>query len=381
MAKKRSKRVGKKPSSKVESAKKSKVTIKKKQAKIKTSQKRITKKQERKTAAEPDVILPPSKITEHKKIDVSFRIFRYNPETEKKEYKTYKLNVHEGKTILDCLDIIKAEHDGTLTYRKSCRSAICGSCCMKVNGHAKLTCKTQLVDEIRDGEITIEPMNNLKVIKDLVVDDRPFWEQIEKSKPWLENKYPLGTEPGRMYKEDLAKQKNAENCIMCMACYTDCQVVEHDEGRFLGPAALTKAYRFVVDPRSSDVRERLKDITKKGLWHCAQMYACTEQCPKDIRPSDKITALREMAIQAGITHNDGARHARAFETSMKEMGELNEIMLPIRTYGMVRAIKFIPMAIKMAAHGKVPPVFPEKSKGMDEIKTISKLTRKIKTQK
>jgi succinate dehydrogenase/fumarate reductase iron-sulfur protein len=183
---------------------------------------------------------------------VKFLVSRFNPELDVKSYlQEFELTPPKGATLLDCLNLIKWQQDGTFSFRMSCRSAICGSCAMKVNGHARLACKTQAVDVIVNNQVTVEPLGNLKVIKDLVVDLEPFWDSVQKVKPWLVPDETKVYERERLQSHhDQMKIDAASTCIMCASCYSDCNVLEVDE-KFLGPAALAKAQRFVYDTRDS----------------------------------------------------------------------------------------------------------------------------------
>jgi succinate dehydrogenase / fumarate reductase iron-sulfur subunit len=185
-------------------------------------------------------------------MEVNFNVRRYDPESTGTvtHFQEYQMDMDASSTVLDGLIRIREEIDGTLSLRCSCRSAICGSCAVKVNGEAGLACNTKIVDSLsEDGNtITVEPAGNLPVIKDLVVDFQPFWEKIRAVEPWLQ---PEGEEPETEYlapDEDMLHLAGVVSCILCGACVSDCTVMEVDSN-FLGPAALAKSYRFVADPR------------------------------------------------------------------------------------------------------------------------------------
>ena len=225
----------------------------------------------------------------------TLKIFRYDPKKDDKpRYQDYTLEVEKGTTILDCLNEIKWNHDGSLTFRKSCRSAICGTCAVMLNGKPRLACKTK-ISELEDSDIiTIEPLTIDNVKKDLVVDTKIFWEQIKKVMPWLvpKNENMDKTKENLMPKGDLVKFKNSHICIMCMCCHFDCKSIKFDE-KILGPAAFVKGYRFVIDPRDSKRRERLGEYKKNGLSHCDIVYRCMDQCPKNIKVGELISDLKE----------------------------------------------------------------------------------------
>ncbi|MFQ6087808.1 MAG: succinate dehydrogenase/fumarate reductase iron-sulfur subunit [Candidatus Methanofastidiosia archaeon] len=221
-----------------------------------------------------------------------FKIFRFNPEKDEKPYfKTYDLEIEEGMTVLDALNEIKWRMDGTLSYRKSCRSAICGSCAMVVNGKYVLACNTQLLN-LKSKKIKIEPLTNFPIIKDLIVDLSEFFEKYERIKPYL-------TAPNPPKKERIqtpAEFKKIDEyvmCIMCSACYAACPSVWWRRD-FLGPAALTKVYRFYADTRDEEKLERLEIADSlEGAWGCRIMFRCEEACPKKIGTTYAIQQLKK----------------------------------------------------------------------------------------
>ena len=216
-----------------------------------------------------------------------FRIKRYNPEKQAEPYyEEFEYDIPEGATLLDCLNHIKWNMDGTLTYRMSCRSAICGSCGMKGNGHAMLACQKQAAHLLKEGSdtITIEPLGNMPVIKDLATDFKQFWDKVDQVKPYLQNNEKPPEQEREQSPQEFRKIDDATTCIMCGACYSDCNVLEVDKN-FLGPAALAKAQRFVGDSRDQGTRDRIKELSKPGgMWDCTHCGECVERCPKPAEP-------------------------------------------------------------------------------------------------
>ena len=313
---------------------------------------------------------------------VTFQIQRYNPERDPKPHlEQYRLDVGRGTTVLDGLIRIKNELDGALTFRFSCRSAICGSCSMDINGTEKLACKTQIRQELeRHGEIRVAPLNNLDLIKDLVVDMVPFWDQIRTITPWVE---PLSHEQvdAIAVRDAYSAFNNVDACIMCGACVAACTVYEVDK-RFIGPAALAKAYRFVADPRESTVQERLENLQGTGgIWDCTRCNYCVEVCPKDVNPMEAIVRLRRSSIERGLTHTMGSSHITSFTHIVKSEGRLNEGLMPlmvVRKGGIRDLFRIIPLGIRMFLKRKVP--FPIKIKpairGIQQIRAIYRSRRK-----
>jgi succinate dehydrogenase / fumarate reductase iron-sulfur subunit len=228
---------------------------------------------------------------------VTVRIQRFNPEVDKKpRIDEFIITLEPGTTILDALRVIKNEQDGSLTYRRSCRHAICGSCAMNVNGKNMLACNQPLKDHLdRSGRITIRPLPYQPIIKDLVVDRSVFWEQYQRVKPWLIPPQDVPEKEFCMSPEEVEALKNAEKCIMCGACYASCQVIGLNK-QYIGPHALLKAFQKVLDPRDSIPGERLADVAgDDGVFRCHTIFNCIDACPKELNPTQAIETLRKLA--------------------------------------------------------------------------------------
>ena len=225
------------------------------------------------------------------------RIQRYNPDVDERPIlQSFDVSVTPDTTILDALEMIKAEQDGSLTYRRSCRHAICGSCAMNVNGRNMLVCNQPLNRHLdRRGRLTVRPLPYLPVIKDLVVDRSSFWEQYLRVKPWLIPPADVPEKEFRVTPEEVAALENAEKCIMCGACYSACQVVALNK-QYIGPHALLKSFLRVMDPRDSAAGERLADVAgHDGVYRCHTIFNCIDACPKDLDPTKAIETLRRLA--------------------------------------------------------------------------------------
>lgn len=231
------------------------------------------------------------------KEEAILRVQRFNPDVNDKPYlQEFSIRIERDTTVLDALHKIKTEVDGSLTYRRSCRHAICGSCAMNVNGRNMLVCNTpvqQVLD--RNRRLTIKPLPFLPIIKDLVVDRTSFWEQYIRVKPWA---IPPDDRPEREFRispKEVEELKNAETCIMCGACYSACQVIGLSK-QYIGPHALLKAYLRVLDPRDTTPAERLEDIAGgDGVYRCHTIFNCIDACPKNLNPTHAIEALRKLA--------------------------------------------------------------------------------------
>jgi len=227
------------------------------------------------------------------------RIQRFNPDEDKKPfYQDFEVAYTRETTLLDALHEIKTHQDGTLTYRRSCRHAICGSCAMNVNGKNMLVCNSPLQHHVdRKGKVTIRPLPYLPIIKDLVVDRTKFWEQYMRVKPWLISS---GEDPEKEYRvspEEVAALNTAETCIMCGACYSACTVVGISEN-YIGPHALLKSFLRVLDPRDVGAAERLAEVgTQEGVFRCHTIFNCIDACPKELDPTKAIETLRNLAVK------------------------------------------------------------------------------------
>ena len=273
---------------------------------------------------------------------LNFTVHRFNPETDLRPHpEDYRLDIGRGATVLEALIRIKHELDGSLSLRYSCRSAICGSCAMKINGSEKLACRTSIRKELEHhGRIDIEPLPNLPVIKDLVVDMSSFWHKVTAVTPWIRSSLDPVQRYGPSGQVRLVPTHyqffNVDACIMCGACVAACTTHEVSKG-FLGPAALAKADRFLSDPREPESAKmhRLQILERaNGMWDCTRCNMCVQVCPKDVKPMEAIIRLRRGAIERGLTSSGGARHILGFVDLIRHEGRLNEALMPLKVVGM-----------------------------------------------
>jgi succinate dehydrogenase / fumarate reductase iron-sulfur subunit len=294
-------------------------------------------------------------------MQVGLKIWRFNSRSGERELQEFEIDAPEEATLLDCLDIVKDRHDGSLAYRKSCRMMICGSCGMRMDGAAVLACKVRMYDIAQAGRVpVISAMGNLPIVKDLVVDMGPFWEKFKSVDPYLQPGYqepPDGRE--HLIRQERMNVIHKEAlCINCGCCVSECNAMESDP-MFIGPQALAKAMRFVGDPRDGQKLARLEKLNgEHGIWECTRCYFCNERCPKGVDPRDAIAKLGAESMKEGIDRDMGAKHAKWFVTSAKTTGWLRETELVPKTQGVVAAIKQTRFAIDLALKGKVPPPFP-----------------------
>jgi len=231
---------------------------------------------------------------------MTFKIQRFDKETEAKpHFKNYKIAISEGNTVLDALIKIKETIDGTLTFRRSCRSSICGSCAIRINGKAMLACNTQVKDIAKDGEaIQIEPLKHFNLIRDLVVDLEPFIEGLKKATPWLVKDFSKIPDSGefRVYhSDDFNALTQISQCTLCAVCHSDCKVLDHDSS-MLSPGAIVKSYRFILDSRDATRDARISELVELGILKCDNPEKCLVECPKGLSESKDVVARLKKTI-------------------------------------------------------------------------------------
>lgn len=287
---------------------------------------------------------------------------------------------HEpGKTILWGLIKIKETIDPSLTFVAACRHAVCGACAVRVNGQATLACETPLDEMLaRFGDmLTIAPIQNFKVIRDLVVDWEPKTERLKTVKPWLIPQDQFTATTGcRQTQADFKKINSQSNCILCGACASECNKLSTDSSDFLEPFIYTKAQKFVADSRDKGKRDHLQAAMDNGLWKCVHCQECVTKCPKHVEPAEDISKLRQTSIRMGMTNNVGARHALAFCDDLADTGRLNEVKMALKTEGLLKSATRFPFALRLMRKGKLNPFHsPAPVKGIDQVRAIIKAVK------
>ena len=232
----------------------------------------------------------------------SFKIYRWNPDDGlNPRYDTYELDLDQtGPMVLDALIKIKSEVDPTLTFRRSCREGICGSCSMNIDGTNTLAC-TQAIEDIK-GEVRILPLPHMEVVKDLVPDFKHFYAQYASIKPWLQTVTPAPSGEERIQSvEERGKLDGLYECILCACCSTACPSYWWNSDKFLGPAILLQAYRWLADSRDEMTGERLDQLEDPfRLYRCHTIMNCANVCPKGLNPAKAIAEIKiMMAERAG----------------------------------------------------------------------------------
>jgi len=230
-------------------------------------------------------------------MQVTLKVFRYNPEADKKpHYAKYTIEAQLTDRVLDLLEYIKGYIDGTLSFRRSCAHGICGSDAMRINGRNRLACKA-LVKEL-GGKITVEPLLGLKVIKDMIVDMEPFFEHYRTVMPYLVNDDPTPKKERLQSPEQRERFDDTTKCILCAACTTSCPSFWASD-QYVGPAAIVNAHRFIFDSRDQAGAERLKILSDQwGVYRCHTIFNCTEACPREIQVTQAIGEVKK-AIATG----------------------------------------------------------------------------------
>lgn len=311
-----------------------------------------------------------------------FKIKRFDGEKEWEQ--SYSLPYEKGKTILWVLNTIREQQDPTLTFTSACRHAICGSCAIRINGNAFLTCKTSL-DEVLEifntNHLTFEPLNNFEVIKDLSVAWEPKMEKMEQVKPWLIPANEGSREYGFLQdEEDFHKIAAPTDCILCGVCASECNQLAVNDGTYLDPFILNRAYRFAIDSRDAAREEHIRPVYENELWKCLHCMQCVTKCPKGIPLTEQISYLRQESIKMGEVKNQGAKHAFAFHDDVRNKGRLNEVMLPVKTAGLLKtATTKIPFALRMIKKGKINPLhLPKEVEGIKGVREIYKFAQEVR---
>jgi fumarate reductase iron-sulfur subunit len=221
---------------------------------------------------------------------ITLQVARYRPEQESEvSYDEFEVPCPRDWVLLDGLNHVKDQIDGTLAYRWSCRMGICGSCGMTVNGEPKLTCATFL-HEYAPGPIRVEPLRNFPIIRDLIVDIGDFMRKLVTVKPWVvrDEDRPLSAGEYRQTPDELDEYKQYSMCINCMLCYSACPIYGLDP-KFLGPAAIALAQRYNLDNRDRGSGQRMQVLSEhEGIWGCTFVGECTKVCPKHVDPAGAI---------------------------------------------------------------------------------------------
>jgi len=318
-------------------------------------------------------------------MQVVFKVIRQKP-NETPRVEKYNLDVEPGNTILECLNRIKWELDGSLAFRKNCRNTICGSCGMRINGRSALACKENVGNEIKKQqeisgskipEIIVAPMGNMPVIKDLVVDMKDFWDSLEAIDPYVSTK--SRKIPEREFLQTPQERSRLEqtgNCILCGACYSECNAVQVNSD-FVGPHALAKAQRMLADSRDDNTENRLEKYNQgtEGAWGCTRCYLCNAVCPMEVQPMDRISEIKQEILPLKKAKDSRSiRHRKVLIDLVKQGGWIDERKFGLFVLGnyfrdLKGLLNIAPLGLRMLAKGKFPTSF-EPSEGTAEVRSL-----------
>ena len=230
-------------------------------------------------------------------------LYRYDPDADDKpRMEDLELELPGGRDlmVLDVLELLKAR-DPSISYRRSCREGVCGSDGMNMNGRNGLACTTPVSEAAPNGKLILRPLPGLPVIRDLVVDMSQFYRQYERIKPWLQNDQPAPPKERRQSPEEREKLNGLYECILCACCSTSCPSFWWNPDKYVGPAGLLQAYRFLADSRDTATEERLADLEDPfSVFRCRGIMNCVEVCPKGLNPTRAIGKIRSMMVEKGI---------------------------------------------------------------------------------
>jgi succinate dehydrogenase / fumarate reductase, iron-sulfur subunit len=337
-------------------------------------------------------------------MQVLFQVVRQTADTAP-TLQTYQLDVDPSSTILDCLNRIKWEQDGTLAFRKNCRNTICGSCSMRINGRSALACKENVSSEVARlnaiaaasplnsatavpnalPTITVAPMGNMPVVKDLVVDMKSFWDNLQAVDPFVSTS--ARQIPEREFlqtPEERDRLNQVGNCILCGACYSECAAREVNPD-FVGPHALAKAYRTVADSRDDQTPQRLEQYNEgtKGVWGCTRCYYCNAVCPMEVEPLEQISKIKnEILKQQTVKSSRSIRHRRVLIDLVKQGGWIDERLFGLKVVGnsfrdLGGLASLGPLGVRMLVKGKFPLKF-ERSEGTESVRALIESVQNIK---
>jgi len=227
-----------------------------------------------------------------------FHVYRWNPDDgENPHMDTFEVDMDScGPMVLDALIKIKNEMDSTVTFRRSCREGVCGSCAMNINGKNGLACTTAIEDT--KGDVAITPLPHQEVIKDLVPDLSNFYAQYASIKPWMQTHSPTPEKERLQSHEDREKLDGLYECILCACCSTSCPSYWWNDDKYLGPAVLLQSYRWLIDSRDDATGERLDDLEDPfRLYRCHTIMNCANACPKGLNPAKAIAEIKQMMVE------------------------------------------------------------------------------------
>lgn len=319
---------------------------------------------------------------------ISVKVRRQASRNSEAAYQTYEVEAEPtSNTVLDVLHKIQWQQDGSLVFRRNCRNVICGSCGMRINGKAGLACQKLVSEELGDStELIIEPMQNLPVIKDLIVDMSKFWDNLAKVDPYVSTtSRQISTTEFLQTPAQRNKLQSAANCLLCGSCYSDCNAAAVNPD-FVGPHALAKAYRVMADNRDDATDERITKYNQPDfVWGCTRCFNCNEVCPVGVEPMDRISQIKqEILSQPDLPDSTAQRHRRTMVELVKADGWIDESKFGVKVVGnnfkdLSGIVSLIPLGFRMILKGKMPwPWEFKPSAGKTQIKSLIERIQKFR---
>jgi succinate dehydrogenase / fumarate reductase iron-sulfur subunit len=335
-------------------------------------------------------------------MQVQFKIVRQGSQPQP-YMQSFTVDVDPGSTILDCLNQIKWQQDGSLAFRKNCRNTICGSCSMRINGRSALACKENVRSELarldriatQAGEsprddlptITVAPLGNLPVIKDLIVDMQPFWSNLDAVDPYVSTEGRRVPEREFLQTPEERDRLNQNgNCILCGACYSECNALEVNP-QFVGPHALAKAARLVIDSRDGQTEARLEAYNQgtQGVWGCTRCQLCNSVCPMEVAPMDQIGRVKQQILERKeASDSRSVRHRKVLVNLVKQGGWIDERKFGIQVVGnsfrdIGGLLSLGPLGLRMLASGKLPLTF-DPSEGRQQVRSLIEAVERLEAE-
>ncbi|MDX2271519.1 MAG: succinate dehydrogenase/fumarate reductase iron-sulfur subunit [Cyanobacteriota bacterium] len=318
-------------------------------------------------------------------MQIEFQVFRQLPPAPP-HMQSFWLEISPSSTILEALTRLKWEQDGSLAFRKNCRNTICGSCAMRINGRAALACQRHISEEQQGSQpIVIAPLGNLPIMKDLIVDMQNFWQDLERVDPYVSTA--TRKIPEREFLQSPQERQQigqAANCILCGACYSDCNAKEVNPA-FVGPHALAKVNRLIGDSRDDQTAQRLaQQNSLAGVWGCTRCLNCDHVCPMGVAPLDQITQIKQTLLaQTPDTPaaSRAIRHRKTLVTLVQAGGWIDERQFGLTVVGNrgrdpLGLLSLAPLGLRMLRKGKFPLHF----KASLGSATVKKLIQRIRAQ-
>ena len=317
-------------------------------------------------------------------MELTFNVRRGDGRTKDATYQAYHVDVEPETSVFEALVKVREEQDGTLAFRGNCAVGFCGDCTMLVNGRQEVACLTTVSKALKDDAIKIDPIPYAPTVKDVMYDAKRFiWDKVNSFSPGVVFNGAGQGGAQQVTDDELRPVRRVMRCTMCGICDQGCTVIDVNLD-FKGPAALTKVYRYVFDPRDGRAKERVVEAGEtNGVWDCVHCWEASDHCPFDIDPTHRIMDLRDRSVRLGVKSGTGnrqaARHYNAFERSVENHGWLDERNVAIQSYGglIKGGLKMMPTGLAALRRGKANLLPHPKRPGASAIKALFARYREV----